>query len=136
MASLIALRDGIQARLETISGLRCYHNVPDKPELPAALVVAPPNVVTYDESMGGTARWLFDLVVLVSRWDAARAQDAIDPYIDTAGTQSVKAAIEGDGTLGGVADTTRVMRVARYGVATYAGIAYLAVEFAVEVISG
>jgi len=135
MAILKDLRSGLQVRLQTISGLRCYDVLPDQIELPAATVLLKPPVI-YDASMGGTAIWLFHLTVLVSRWDATRAQHQIDPYIDTAGAQSVKAAVEGDRTLGGACDDVRVTRVTNYGPATWGGVQYLSVEFEAEAITG
>ena len=129
------LRSGLSTRLQTIAGLRCYDVLPDQIELPAATVLLKPPVI-YDASMGGTAIWLFHITLLVSRWDATRAQHQIDPYIDTTGATSIKAAVEGDRTLGGACDDVRVTRVTNYGPATFAGVAYLAVEFAAEAITG
>jgi len=135
MASLAALRSGLATRLATITGLRCYDVLPDAPNLPAAMVILKPPVV-YDASMGGAAIWKLHITVLVSRWDATRAQHHIDPYIDTAGAQSVKAAVEGDRALGGACDDVRVTSVTNYGPATHAGVQYLAVEFEAEAITG
>lgn len=135
MASLSALRTGVQTRLQTISGLRCYDVLPDQPQTPAAMVALKPPV-RYDQSMGGTAIWTLHVVLLVSRWDATRAQRQIDPYIDTDGALSVKAAIEGDRTLGGACSDISVQQVTNYGPATYAGVQYLAVEFTAEAITG
>ncbi|MHB8409840.1 MAG: hypothetical protein ACYDHY_17435 [Acidiferrobacterales bacterium] len=134
MASLALLRTGLQTRLQTIAGLRCYDVVPDQAQLPAAIVMLKPPL-RYDQSMGGTAIWQFTVTLLVSRWDAARAQHAIDPYIDTTGAQSVHAAIEADRTLGGACDDATVQQVTNYGPATYAGVQYLAVEWLIEAIT-
>ena len=86
--------------------------------------------------MGGTAIWTLHVILLVSRWDATRAQHQIDPYIDTTGAQSVKAAIEADRSLGGACSDVSVQQVTNYGPATYAGVQYLAVEFTAEAITG
>lgn len=135
MASLSDLRTGIATRLQTISGLRCYDVIPDQPQLPAAMVMLKPPV-KYDQSMGGTAIWTFLVTVLVSRWDATRAQHQIDPYIDTDGAQSIKAAIEADRNLGGACDDISVQQVTQYGPATYAGVQFLAVEWEMQCITG
>jgi hypothetical protein len=49
------------------------------------------------------------------------------------GTQSVKAAIEKDRTLGGVVDTCRVVSVSNYASSDANDVLYLAVDFEVEV---
>ena len=133
MASLAGLRTATQVRLQTISGLRCYDVLPDQIELPAATVLLKMPVI-YDASMKGSSIWKLHVTVLVSRWDATRAQHQIDPYIDTTGASSVKAAIEGDRTLGGACDDVRVTSVTNYGPATYAGVTYLACEYELEAI--
>ena len=135
MASLADLRTGVSTRLQTITGLRCYDVLPDAPNLPAAMVTVKPPIL-YDQSMGGTAIWKLHIIVLVSRWDATRAQHQIDGYVDTTGALSVKAAIEADRTLAGACDDISVQQVTNYGPATYAGVQYLAVEWMAEAITG
>lgn len=134
MASLTAIRKGLATQLATISGLRTFHTDPDKVELPAA-VVGPPDDVLYDETYKDTVCWHLPVRLIVSRWDAARAQDQLDPYVSNTGASSVKLAIEADRTLGGVADSTRVVSMRGYGRVSWNGVDYLGCDFHVEVIS-
>ena len=129
---LVAIREGIQTRLKTIRGLKVYDRPPESlGELPAAFVL--PISGDYDTEFGDGIRYDFEITLIVSRAaDIARAQSEVDPYIDRSGDKSVYAAIDGDVTLDGNADTCRVTRFKDYGGLTYAGTVYLGVKFEME----
>lgn len=108
MATLDQLRSGLKARLATISGLRAYATMPPKPEAPAAAVL--PRSWRYHDTFDDKMRWEFEVHIYVSPGqDLNRAQTAFDAYISPTGTNSVKAAIEADPTLGGIADYVMVI---------------------------
>ena len=71
----------------------------------------------------------------MSRVDAQDSQETLDGYLASSGASSVKAKVESDVTLGGVAQSTRVVEADNYGVYTINNIDYLGVEFTVEVIA-
>ena len=71
----------------------------------------------------------------VSRVDAELSQDSLDSYLDGSGSTSVKSAIEGDTTLGGVVSSARVVEASNYGGYTVNSIDFLGVEFSVEIIT-
>ena len=132
MAALATIRTGLQTRLQTIAGLHVYHAVPDSINVPAAIVGAPASV-EYSITMGtGDSLYTLPVRLYVSRWDATRSQDLLDPYLATTGAQSIRAAIEGDRTLGGAANTTRVIRATNYGQYVIDGITYIGCDFTVE----
>lgn len=134
-ATLTAVRSGLKTRLATIIGLRCYDVVPAKPELPAAIVQGP-ELIDFDFTMArGADRHEIPILVIVSQASDRAAQASLDGYIAGAGAGSVKAAIEADRTLGGVAHSCRVMRARNYGFVEVGETTYLGVQFIVEVIA-
>jgi len=135
LASIKALRDGLKARLATIAGLYAHDTIPDDVYPPAA-IVGFPTTVAYDFSMrSAVARYTFPVRILAGRVMEAQGQDAIDDYCSPDGASSVRAAIDGDPTLGGVAHSTRVVSARDFGVYEVAGVGYIGGEFEIEVIA-
>ena len=136
MADFSAIRAGIKTRLDTISGLRNYTNVPEQLQFPATFVV--PRTWEYHQAMGspGYGRVEFEVTILaapLNRSSYSRAQDALDTYLDDTGASSIKAAIEGDLTLGGTVTTLIVQRVRDYGAVEFADVTYVGAIVDVEV---
>ena len=130
MSKLSDLRDGLADRMSTIRGLRTSATVPDAPRPPVAVVM--PDRVVYDlNARRGADTFLFTVILLVGRADDRAAQNNLDAYI--VGDSSIKAAIEADRTLGGVADTCRVTEMNNYASMIIGETVYLAAQFAVEV---
>ena len=135
MASLSSIRTGLSTRLATISGLSVYSYVPDSIEPPSA-VVGVMSSVDYDSTMSrGSDMYEIPLYLYVSRVDAELSQDSLDEFLAGSGSSSIKQAIEGDTTLGGVVSSARVVEASNYGVYTINSIDYLGVEFSVEIIT-
>ncbi len=135
MASLSSIRTGLSTRLATISGLSVYSYVPDSIEPPTA-VVGVMSSVDYDSAMSrGSDMYEIPLYLYVSRVDAELSQDSLDEFLAGSGSSSIKQAIEGDTTLGGVVSSARVVEASNYGVYTINSIDYLGVEFSVEIIT-
>ena len=136
MAALTSIRDGLKTRLETISGLTASEFVPDYIVPPIALV-APLNSLNYDSTMGrGADTYEIPIVVYISRIDAQTSQDEVDAFLASSGATSIKAAIEGDPTLGGAAMSVRVVSATDYGeYEVTQGTSYLGVTFNIEVIA-
>lgn len=135
MASLIALRAGIATRLATINGLRAHEDVPDVVTPPAATVrPAPETFIQWDTTFArGSDDYTFVVTLFVSRASDRQGQLALDAYLAGSGTKSIKAAIEGDETLGGLAMWTHVVEARNYGPFTYAAEQYFGCEFLVSV---
>jgi hypothetical protein len=132
VGSIASVRTGLKTRLATITGLNAYAVVPMTPNLPAGLVM--PRSIDFDVSMArGSDLAVFDVLILVTESITELAQNQLDPYLAGSGSQSVKAAIEGDPTLGGAADWSRVTGVSAYGDIQYSGKLYLGARFTVEV---
>jgi hypothetical protein len=126
--------DGLATRLGTISGLHVYGYAADDVVTPAA-VVAFPDSVTYDTAMSrGADRITIPVHVLVGMVSDRSSRDALVAYMSGSGSSSVKAAVEGDVTLGSAADTTRVTDCA-VSVMTVAGVDLLAATFNIDVVA-
>ena len=131
--SYATVRDGLKIRLATISALTVYDTIPGDIVTPAAVVAPGAPAVTYDVTQSEQVLYTFAILVFASKADERTGQDRVDSYIEPTGALSIKAAIEGDDTLGGVADSTRVVSVDNYGESEVAGVKYWGARFAVEV---
>ena len=135
MASLSSIRTGIATNLGNITSLSVYGFVPDSIEPPTAVIGVVDNI-EYDSTMArGADTYTIPVFLYVSRVDAQDAQDTLDGYLASSGASSVKAQVESDITLGGEAQSVRVVSASNYGVYTINNIDYLGVEFLVEVIA-
>ncbi len=134
MTSLSSLRSGLATRLATISGLRSSATIPDNPAPPVAVVV--PNRIAYDQSFGrGSDEYTFTIMLIVGRVADRASQTNLDAYCASSGSASVKAAIEADSTLGGVALDCRVTQMTNQGSLAIGDITYHTAEFEVVVIA-
>lgn len=103
-ASVSQAASGIATRLATISGLRSFAYQPEQINPPVAFPIL--NSVEYHGAMGGgNVRMNFDVVVIVGRYVDRVAHSLLDGYVSYSGATSLRAAIEGDRTLGGVVQT-------------------------------
>lgn len=132
--SVAAVMDGLGVRLRTIADLRVY-------DFPAANVVAPAAVVGFPDSleydatlMRGADRGTYPVFVMVGPVSDRGARDALSKFVNAMGAKSIKAAIEDDPTLGGAAQTTRVMD-ASVETTAVAGVDYLTARFNVDVVA-
>lgn len=135
MASFGAIRDALKVRLQTISAtLEVYDVAPGQITVPCALIGVPE--IEYDLSMArGADGWFIPVRIYVQLSDYKSAQDDLDAYLDSDSGKSVKAAIEGDATLGGVASTLQVKEMRDYGEYTYGNTTYLGAEWLVWVVT-
>lgn len=130
MALISELRTGLAANLATITGLRTAATVPDNPNPPIAIIL--PQGVEYDNTFGrGMNTYTFAVTVIVGRVSERSGQNALDAYVSSTGTASIKLAIESDKTLNGKAFDLRVTDSRNYGELTVGEVTYLSAEFTV-----
>ncbi len=135
MADVSAMVAGLETNLQTISGLRVIDKFEGNVPVPAA-VVDVPEVIDFDEVFGrGHDRWEIPVVLLVSMASERAGRTKLYEYLNSSGSTSIKTAIEDDPTLGGAADTTRVIRAENIGHYIVSGIDYLGATFICEVIA-
>lgn len=130
MALISELRTGLAANLATISGLRTSATIPDNPSPPIAVIL--PQGVEYDNTFGrGMNTYTFAVTVIVGRVSERSGQNALDAYVSSTGSASIKLAIESDKTLNGKAFDLRVTDSRNYGELTVGEVTYLSAEFTV-----
>ena len=131
MSDITAMSQGIANNLATISGIRTYPEIPDNPNLPAAIVSL--TSIEYDQAFaGGLTNYQFNVTVIISRVTERRAQQRVHDLIQT-GAGSVKAAIQSDRTLGGTAFDCVVTEMTNITSVTIGDVDYLSAEFVVQV---
>lgn len=131
-ATVSQVMTGLKDRLATISGLRAFAFQPDYINPPTAFPVL--NEITYHGAFGG-GDVLFDGVVqvIVGGISDRMTQGLLDGYASYSGATSVRAALEGDLTLGGVANTLVVSRSAGIRRITIGDAEFVQVEIAFQV---
>lgn len=103
-ATVSQVMTGLATRLGTISGLRTYTYMPDQLNPPVGFPVI--ESVDYHKAFaGGDVQMRCSVFVIVGRYVDRTAHTALDGYLSYSGATSIRAAIEGDRTLGGVAKT-------------------------------
>jgi hypothetical protein len=134
MTALTDLRTGLANRLTTITGLRSSAYIPDNPQPPVAVVM--PGRITYDQAFGrGSDEYSFTIMLIVGRVADRASQTTLDGYCESSGSRSVKAAIEGDRSLGGKALDCRVTEMTNQGSLSIGDVTYHTAEFSVTVIA-
>jgi hypothetical protein len=134
MASITAIRLGLENNLKRISGLRTASQAPDLVNPPIAIVQPDSIPVRFDVAMNrGLDEFRFIITVLAHRADERSAQNKLDTYCAGSGEFSVKQAVEYDRTLGGVVNDCRVTEISSYGSISVNEIQYTAAEFIVVV---
>lgn len=115
------LRAGLATNLSPLQGgMQVSAYVLDNPTPPCVYVANGP--VEYDQTMGrGHDDWTFIVYGLVGYVSDIGAQMKLDEMLAPSGSRSIKALIESDRTLGGVAYSLRVPMVSGSRVYTLAG---------------
>lgn len=132
MADVQSVADGLATRLATITGMRTSSHVADAVSVPHASIAL--EGITFDLSMGrGLDQLDFTVRVYASRATDRAGQKSLFSYLSGSGAKSVKAAINGDRTLGGVAADTHVSAVSNIGVYEAGGTDYYGADFTVTV---
>ena len=132
MATIGQIRTGLSNRLATITGLRSGPTIPDNVNPPYA-IVAPSSVDYHQAFNNALSTYNFTVTLVVGRVSERTAQNSLDVYCSPTGTGSIRVAIEGDKTLGGVVFDTIVTGMRNYGSVTIGDNNYLAAEFDIAV---
>lgn len=132
-ATLTQVRNGIKTALAAIAGLSAYAVEPAKPHYPAAWTF--PMRVDYHASFDGDMVYTMAVNVGVAAAEIGHAQTNLDPYLAPSGAKSIVAALEAAPTLGGVADSVRVLGMTGYGVREIGGASAVVATFEIEVLA-
>jgi len=113
-ATLAELRAGIETRLATIPNVVTSAYMLDNPP-DLTLQVMGPDQVDYDQAAArGHDNWVFVVQGFSGSPASQAAQMNLDEWLAPTGTNSVKAAIEGDRSLGGIVDDCWVRSASGY----------------------
>lgn len=136
MATTIAeIMGGLKVRLDTISGLQAYDYAPDDPVSPCAFPLVPP-ISSYRETMQrGRYVLTFRVVVLTGAQLDRPGQMRLAQYASQTGASSIRAAIEGDRTLGGLVEECVVDSFSPDGLEEVGLVNYYGGTFTVRVVA-
>lgn len=129
--------DGLKTRLATITSLNQIFSPSEIPDsinaFPCAIIL--PGKSDYDPTLSEAANVdvALRILILLGKPDQPSALNTIIEYADPTGTNSVRAAIHADMTLGGNADTCQVINNSGAGYTVWGGIIYLSTEFEIKV---
>lgn len=130
-----AIGSGLKTRLQTISDIAIVfapNEIPDSiPALPCAIIL--PAHTDYDSTFSGEYDCEFRILILLAKPDLPSALNRILDYANPSGSDSVRAAINGDNTLGSSADDCQVTSNSGAGFTTWGGTQYLSTEFEIVV---
>lgn len=127
-ATISAASAGIKQQLKQIPGLRVVDYLPDQINPPTAIMTV--DSVTYHRAFGmGDPVYQFTITVIVSRASERTAQDKLEAFMSATGTQSVRAALESDMTLGGAVQQAFIDRAGNIQAITVNEVSYVAVDF-------
>lgn len=131
-ATVTQVMDGLKTRLATVSGLRAFSYQPEQLNPPMGFPIL--NSVTYHRAFnGGDVVFNCSIVIVVGRYLDRTAHALLDNYLSYSGASSIRAAIEGDLTLGGIAQTLIVQSSADVTSLNSADAEFLEIRFLVEV---
>lgn len=129
-----AVRDGIAANANAISGLNVLGFEPDDGEVP---LFYPAEMDIQALTMGrasGRERLIITCKVLVSAADDKSGQQLLSGYLKGSGSTSLRAAIEADKTLGGKCEDLQVVSRSGFRKMPLGSNQYLGAELIVEVV--
>ena len=131
-ATMREMAAGMEERLATINGLRVFDHVPDVFAPPCGFVL-PESIDYWQAFSGGDATTRFTATLVVGRISERASQHHLYDLMSYSGVRSVRAAIEGDRSLGGRVQTCIVESASNIRVANQGESEYLAVDFSVRI---
>jgi len=133
-ATVSQVKTGLKTRLDTITNFRAYANQPDQLN-PGIAGMGYPTLtrIAFHGAMGaGLVTMEFDITCIISRQSERTAQDVLDALLGY-GTGSIRNAIEGDPTLGGIVNQAVVESANDIAVVDANDTQYFTVDFRVVV---
>ena len=126
------IQDKLAEALQVIPGLRVADHLPEQINPPVAVIQV--QTVTYHRAMrGGLSTFEYVVSVVAGRVGDRTAQRTLDAWRSWDGAYSVRAALEDDQTLSGVAQSVKVNDMLAVRPVSLGDAPYLSVEFNVYV---
>jgi len=131
-ATVSQVATGLATRLATIAGLRTSSFQPEQLNPPFAFPTL--NRIEYHKAFGGGDVVMdFTVSVIVGRYVDRNSFAILDDFLSYSGAKSIRAAIEGDKTLGGVCQTLVLPSGANITSLSSADAEFLQIQFQVIV---
>lgn len=138
-ATLSQVRVRLAAQVANLPGLlQALPTVPDKLSAPCAIVQpAPGDFLRFRPAFDDTVDYLLLVTIYVPApvGSVNDAQELLDPYLAPSGEASVYAAVNADGTLGGLVSSAKCNYARNYRAETWDEARYIGVDFPVEVMT-
>lgn len=133
MSDYGTIKAGLASVIDNSANLSVVYADPqDRIITPSAQILPGGPVVEYYQTLqNGLNLFRFTVLVCVQRFETISALDRLDVFIY--GSGSIRALVDADPTLGGVASTSIVTRCSTLGMVSSGEDAYLGAEFEVEV---
>ena len=133
MATISAIRDGLQTVGAAITGLRSLDTI--RGEISPPCLVAVPENAEPKTLVGTRDRLNFRLRLMVSSESERTAQDALDGYLSSTGDTSVRAKLQlpANANLGIAGVKAIWMGWENYGLAEWSGITYFGADVLIQV---
>lgn len=135
------IRQGLKANLDGLAGVTAYAKVQPALDAPAT-VVGPfrtsepiPQLGRANPAVARKARWTIPVRVYIGDPTELAAQDDLDVLADWNAVGGVVNVIESDRTLGGIADSVRVLDLSKYATFDVGAATFLGFEVTVEVVA-
>ena len=128
-----AVRQALATTLATIPGLNTYAEYAEQITVPAAIVLPVQGTFMNYATMDGALDITLRAALCVARADGSGGQAIMDPFLATTGTQSVFAALQASGGLGGVVSYANLMEATGYGPISVGAIDYLGCHLIVSI---
>jgi hypothetical protein len=109
VTTLSAVRDGLEAALETIAGLNVKDHVPDNIVSYPAAIIYPPVNADYSDDLGTGSVTVTFIVMLMVPATIDRQQLGLYDLLDRTGPSSIYAKLRADPSLGGLSVNCRVV---------------------------
>lgn len=137
MAELADIRAGIAGLLNAaLPDFMCTgYNLPNAY---APSIEVEPDRIVYDMAgQRGLDEWFFTLRVFAASGTDVAAQQRLDPLLNSTGSQSIKAIVEADRTLGGSVSDARIIGLAKVRVfsTTSGDVGYYGAELTLRVLA-
>ncbi len=139
MTDIADVLTAVAARIRTGFGTdviagRTFAYAPDSVNPPTAIVLpSAGNFLTYDVVFDARDDYELTVKILMGSQDDRTGQQALLGYLSRAGATSVRAALYGDATLGGIVSDLRVAGASGYGDVEWAGQIFFGADISVEV---
>lgn len=136
-ATFTEVIEALAGQVADVPGLRqVLSMVPDSLTAPCAIIQpAPGDFLRFRPTFDDVVDYLLLVTIYVPGADAVNGQKALNPYLAPSGEASVYAAINADGTLGGVVSSASCLFARNYRAEQWDEQRYIAVDFPVQVMT-